>query len=189
MEQAPVRRIYLKEFKAISRAIATYDDLNILVSHVVERICRSFEVKGCSIMLFDEREKQLFRVGSFGVSEEYLGKGPIFVDDKYGAFESGKPVFIEDMQKDQRVQYPDAAAKENIASMLSIPIKFRGAVTGIIRIYNSEPWILHQDDLDSFCLMADYLGLVIENNGLKNFLDQVKIAMESLPLRMLKGLY
>lgn len=189
MEQMPVRRIYLKEFKAISRAIVTYEDLSLLISHVVERICRSFEVRGCSIMLFDDREKQLFRVGSFGVSEEYLNKGPIFVDGKYGAFESGEPVFVEDMQKDPRVQYPEAAAREGIASMLSIPVKFRGAVSGIIRIYNSEPWILHEDDLDSFCLLAEHLGLVIESNGLKNFLDQVKIAMESLPLRMLKGLY
>jgi hypothetical protein len=36
--------------------------------------------------------------------------------------------------------------------------------------------------------MAEQLGLVIENNGLKNFLEGVKIALESLPQRMLKGM-
>jgi hypothetical protein len=32
------------------------------------------------------------------------------------------------------------------------------------------------------------LGLVIENSGLKNFLEKVKVVMESLPLRMFDGL-
>lgn len=29
MEQKPVRRIHLKEFKTISRAISTYEDFNL----------------------------------------------------------------------------------------------------------------------------------------------------------------
>ena len=37
-------------------------------------------------------------------------------------------------------------------------------------------------------VMAEHLGLVIENNGLKNFLDGVKSALESLPPRMLRDL-
>ena len=72
--------------------------------------------------------------------------------------------------------------------MYSIPIKCREAVIGVIRIYLSEPRLIHDEDIDTLCVMAEHLGLVIENNGLKNFLDGVKAAMESLPLRMLKGL-
>ena len=181
------RKIHLNEFKAISRAISTYEDLNLLSAHMAEHMCRSFEVKGCSIMLFDERQKQLFRVSSYGVSEEYLQKGPVLLDEKYTAFVTGEPVFIENFQNDPRVQYPEAAAKEGLKSMLSVPIKYKNAPIGLIRIYNNEIWNLNPDDLDSFCLLAEYMGLVIENNGLKNFLDKVKLAMETLPLRMLEG--
>jgi signal transduction protein with GAF and PtsI domain len=183
------KRIRLREFKAISRAILTYNDVNLLINHVVERICRSFAVKGCSIMLFDEREKQLFRVASHGVSEEYLNKGPLLVDNQYTAFVTGLPVFIENFQNDRRVQYPEAAAKEGIVSMLSVPVKYRDAPIGLIRIYHNKVWQIHDDDLDSFCLLALQLGLVIENNGLKNFFEKVKGAMEMLPLRMLEGLH
>jgi transcriptional regulator with GAF, ATPase, and Fis domain len=187
-EHQPIRRIHLNEFKSISRAITTYEDIYLLINHVVERICRSFEVKGCSILLFDERENQLFRVSSYGISEDYLTKGPIFADNKQSAFAKGEPVFVQDMQKDSRVQYPEAAKKEGIVSMLSIPIKFRKAIIGIIRIYHSDPWELEEDDLDSFCLLSEHLGLAIEYNGLKNFLEHVKLGMGNLPLRMLKGL-
>ena len=33
MTQEPIRKFYLKEFKAISHAISTYEDLNLLINH------------------------------------------------------------------------------------------------------------------------------------------------------------
>ena len=188
MQEQPERKIYLQEYKAISRAISTYEDLNLLLNHITEGICWNFKVKGCSIMLYDEREKQLFHVSSHGISEEYLNKGPVFVDGKHSSFVTGEPVFVENFQDDPRVQYPDAATKEGFRSMLSVPIMSRKEPIGVIRIYNSEPWALHDEDLDSFRTLAEHLGLVIENHGLRNFLDGVKMAMQSLPLRMLEDI-
>ena len=69
--------------------------------------------------------------------------------------------------------------------MLSIPIKSRNMVIGLIRIYNSEPWEIHEEDVDAFRVLAKQLGLVIEYHGLKNFLETVNSAMDKLPLRML----
>ncbi len=188
MADQKLQRIYFREFKAISRAIMIYEDINLLINHIVERISRSFGVKGCSIMLFDEREQQLIRVASFGISRQYLNKGPIFVDEKYNAFVTGEPVFIQDFQNDPRIQYPEEAKREGIVSMLSVPIEYRKVPIGLIRIYHDEEWALDGDDLDSFLLLAIQLGLVIENNGLKNFFEKIKMAMETVPLRMLKGI-
>jgi signal transduction protein with GAF and PtsI domain len=187
-QKQPARRIYLNEYKAISRAISTYEDFNLLVNHFVEGICTSFHVKGCSIMLYDDRQKQLFRVASFGLSRQYLSKGPIVIEDKHSSFFTGEAVFVQDFKTDPRVQYPEHAAQEGLASMLSVPIKIRKETIGVVRIYNNEPWTLHDEDVDSFCSLGEHLGLLIENNGLKNFLDRVKIAMASLPRRMLEGL-
>ena len=72
--------------------------------------------------------------------------------------------------------------------MLSIPIKCRKAVIGVLRIYYDKLMRIHDEDIDTLCVMSEHLGLVIENNGLKNFLEGVKTALESLPPRMLKGL-
>ncbi|MEZ4549939.1 MAG: hypothetical protein R2874_05530 [Desulfobacterales bacterium] len=89
MTQRSARKFYLKQFKAISNAISTYDDFNLLLNHLVEGICRTFKVKGASILLLDQIEQQLFRVSSYGISDEYLNKGPLFVDDKYCALGTG----------------------------------------------------------------------------------------------------
>jgi signal transduction protein with GAF and PtsI domain len=187
MTQKPERKFYLKQFKAISNAISTYEDFNLLVSHLVEGVCRAFKVKGCSIFILDPIEQQLFRVSSYGISDEYLSKGPVFIDDKYCSFGTGKVELVEDMQHDNRIQYPEAAKKEEIVSMMAIPIKYRTSVIGVFRIYHSQVLNLHESDVDSLCVLGNQLGLVIENNGLKNFVDHVNMAFEQLPPRLIRG--
>jgi hypothetical protein len=89
------------------------------------------------------------------------------------------------MQSDPRIQYPEAAAKEGIVSLLSFPIILREKGIGLIRIYHDDYWALHEEDLDLLCVMQRLLAFVIENNGLNNFLEQVKMEIVKLPPRML----
>lgn len=181
MSQEPPRRFDLRAFKTISRAISTYEDLNILIHHFVEGVTRAFKVKGASILLYDEVEDQLFRVSSYGISENYLNKGPVFLKDVDDAFLKGEPVFVQNLQSDPRVQYPKEAEAENIKSMLSFPIKSRTTVVGVLRIYHRESIELNPDDVDSICILSLHLGLVIEETGLRNFVQMVCGAIASLP--------
>ena len=185
MSQKWERKFYLAEFRSITHVLSLHSELPVLISHMVEGICRTFALQGASIMLYDEGEKQLFNVGSYGISEEYLTKGPVLVNQQYSSFFTGEPVLIEDLQHDPRILYPKEANKENLHSMLSIPIKSRGAITGIIRLYHSEPIHLHDQDVESISVLAELLGLVIENHGLRNFLEEVKVAIHNLPSRFL----
>ena len=184
MNQVQERKFDLKHFRAISNAIATYEDFNLLVSHLVEGMCRTFRVKGASIMLLDEIDQQLFRVSSYGISEAYVEKGPVCVDRNQGVFCVGKPEYIGDIVSDERVQYPESAASEGIVSMLSIPVKFRDVVIGVIRIYDDKPVDIHDEDVETLCALAAQLGILIECNGLKNFVEHIKMSMDTLPPRI-----
>ena len=188
METTPERKFYLRQFKAISNAISIYEDLPVLFNHFVEGLCRAFKIKGCSILLYDDRERQLFHVSSYGISEAYLEKGPVFYDEAQGAFGKGEPVFVDDLKSDSRVQYPAAGAEEGFASMASFPIKCREATLGIMRMYHRDRILLHADDTEAILVLCRQLGVAVEYNGLKNFLDMLKSAMSNLPLRMLEGL-
>ena len=185
MDPLPVKRFTLARFQTFARALSAYSQLDLLVNHLVEEICRMFGMKACSILLFDDRENQLFRMGSFGLSDEYLTKGPVFVDDKCNAFIRGEPVLIRDLQKDARVQYPVAAGKEHLVSMLASPVKYRMYTIGEIRIYNNRVIEFHEQDIDLFLLLGQFLGLVIDNQGLRKFIASVRSSMQDLPLRIL----
>jgi archaellum component FlaD/FlaE len=69
--------------------------------------------------------------------------------------------------------------------MLSIPIKFRQTVTGVVRMYHNEVIAVCGEDMASLSVLFEHLGIVIENNGLKNVIDQVRVAMNNLPHRLL----
>jgi signal transduction protein with GAF and PtsI domain len=183
----PERKIGLPQFRAISHAISRYEDVTMLGLHLVESICISFEIKAASILLFDDREKRLFNVCSHGLSEEYHRVVPEF-SERFQEFTQGRWVYFEDFANDPRVKNRAAVKKEGIVSMLSVPIKRNQHILGLLKLYNSEKWILHEEDIMSISVLAEQYGLVIENNGLQNFLSEVKVAMGSLPLRKLKGL-
>ncbi|WP_300669211.1 GAF domain-containing protein [Desulfoluna sp.] len=183
----PERKIGLPQFRAISHAISRYEDVTMLGHHLVESICISFEIKAASILLFDDREKQLFNVCSHGLSDAYSRVVPEF-SSMFREFTQGRWVYFEDFANDPRVKHSDAVKKEGIVSMLSVPIKRSEHILGLLKLYNSEHWILHEDDIMSISVLTEQYGLVIENNGLQNFLNEVKAAMGSLPLRKLKGL-
>lgn len=187
MIQQSQKHFRLNHFKAISLAIAQYEDMDVLLNHFVEGLCRTFKLKAASILLYDEYESQLFRVAHYGISDKYLSKGPLFIDENDDAFIRGLPVLINDMQNDPRVQYGEEAQSEGIVAMLSFPIKRGNTVVGLIRAYHSEPIVLFDEDIDSISVLSQLLGIVIENNGLKNFLSQVRIAMSSLPMRLREG--
>ncbi len=186
MGKAPERKFYIKHIKAIIHAIVNYDDLDLLLEHITEGTAKRFGAKGCSIMLLDEKENQLIHVKSYGISEAYLAKGKVVVG-KGCALYTGEPVYIDDMQNSPLIQYPEAAAKEGFHSMLSIPIKRQDFTIGVLRIYHGILYIYHEEDIDSLCLMSEVLSMVIDMNGLKNFLDIIKMGFSNLPSRIIGG--
>jgi len=188
MNETPTRRINFRAFKVLCREMSTYEDLNTLFNDLVELICRSFEVKACAILLFDERVQELFHVATYGISDEYLEKGPIPIRLEDSPLEKGEAVCINDMSCDHRILYPDAAKKEGFQAMICFPITCRKDVIGMIRVYHHEPLQLAEYDMDSFAVLNRLLGLVIEHHGMKNFIDEVKGSFSNLPLRMIKGL-
>ena len=188
MVYVPERKINLAQFRAISHAISTYEDVVLLGKHIVESICRSFDIMAATVLVFDDREKKLYYVCSHGLSDEYLRQQPEFEDGLLQEFVTGQPVFFQDFKNDPRVKHSDAIDKEGIVSMLSFPIKSRKHVVGLLKLYNNNQWMIHDDDKDSINILAEHFGLVIETNGLKNFLEEVRAVMSNLPLRMLRGM-
>jgi GAF domain-containing protein len=138
-------------------------------------------------MVLDENEDRLVRVSSCGISEAYLNKGPVFVDSRYCSLDTGRVERVEDLQSDDRVQYPEAARREGLTSLLAVPVKYRETPVGVIRLYHTGRMPVSEADIDSLCVVASLLGLVIENNELRGFLEPVKRVVESLPSRISKA--
>lgn len=183
MEKMGEQKFDLKSFKTIGRAISTYEDMQLLLQHLVEGICRTFKIKGSSILLYDESDKQLYRVSSHGLSQNYLRKGAVYMADEYKEFSEGRLIVHSDLKNDMSIQYAEAAEEEGISTIVSIPIKYKNSIVGLLKNYHSDDLLPHDEDLDSIAALMEQLGLAIELNGLQNFMLAVSSAMDNIPSR------
>jgi len=72
-------------------------------------------------------------------------------------------VFIADVRTDPAVQYPEAAEREGILSMLSVPILVREKVRGVLRLYSSIATAFSTEDLEFAKVLAEIGGIAIIN--------------------------
>jgi len=155
--------IYLSAFIHITRAISSSPDLKEILHLIVKSTCETTGSKGCTLMLLDEEGERLEVKSFYGLSDRYVGKGPIAADKSISDTLKGEPIIIENATSDPRVQYPQQAKQEGIASIVSVPIILRGRIIGVLRLYTSVPCRFTDDDIDFLSAIAMQSGLAIEN--------------------------
>ena len=161
----------------ITNAISHSKDPEEVVLITVESIKTALNVKGCTLFLINRATNELEVAASFGLSEEYLNKGPLSSLKSIAASLKEGPVAIYDVADDPRIQYPEAAKKEGIASLVSVPVVAGGHIIGALRIYTAEPWEFTLDDLNFVQAMANITGMAL---GMARHLHGMKESIEIL---------
>ena len=171
----------------ITKAISHSRDPEEVVLMTVESIKTSLEVKGCALFLINRKSKELELGASYGLSDEYINKGPVSALHSIAQSLEEGPVAIYDVTDDPRIQYPKEAEKEGIASILSVPIVAGGKTIGAMRVYTADPWESTLEDVNFVQALAQMAGMAINMcryaKGLKGSIDLLK-AMQEAKTRM-----
>ncbi|GMU24240.1 MAG: hypothetical protein AMXMBFR13_43160 [Phycisphaerae bacterium] len=116
-------------------------DLQVILDKTARMVCEVMRVKACSIRMLDEASGVLTVQAVFNLSDEYLNKGPVTVDENPidAAAIRGEMVRIIDAPADPRTRYPEQARKEGIVSGLVCGMIYRGKAVGVLRVYTGEP--------------------------------------------------
>ena len=152
---------------------------------IVESIRDAADAKGCSLMLLTPDRQELIHSVACGLSDWYVRKGPVKVDAAIAQALEAKPVAILDATTDRRVQYKEQAKKEGVVSLLSLPLKRRGQVIGIVRVYTAEPRQFPDNEIDFFSALANLGAVALERAELleeekRQFLRFVSTAAHDL---------
>ena len=79
---------------------------------------------------------------------------------------------------DNRVQYPGEAQNEGIVSILSIPLKAKDQVIGVLRVYTGEVRDFTAREMDLINKLAEQAGIAVINaklyQGIKEDLESLK---------------
>lgn len=171
----------------VTSAISHSKDPEEVVLMTVESITHSLSVKGCAVFLINRESKELEVAASYGLSDEYVNKGPVSALESIAESLEEGPVAIFDVTDDPRIQYPEAARREGIVSILSVPIMAGGRSIGVLRVYTAEPWEFTLEDVNFVQAMGNITGMAIEMarhyKGLKHSIEILKMLRDPKTLK------
>lgn len=172
----------------ITNSISHSRDPEEVVVLTAESITHALKVKGCTIFLINRHTEELEIAASFGLSKEYLDKGPVSAMHSIAESLHEGPVAITDVSDDPRIQYPEEAAKEGIASILSVPMMAGGRIIGALRVYTAEPAEFDMDDVNFVQAVANMTGMALDMARLyKGLKDSIEILKTMRDPRTLKS--
>ena len=179
LETKRLESAYQDATKAISSSLNLTEVLDLIVKSVVSLL----GTKGCGVNLLDDSKKRLQTRVACGLSDNYLSKGPIDADKSITEAIQGKTVFIKDVAGDNRVQYPGEAQNEGIVSILSIPLKAKDQVIGVLRVYTGEARDFTAREMDLINKLAEQASIAVINaklyQGIKDDYESLKKELPS----------
>jgi len=155
---------------------------------IVDAVKSALDVKGCALFLLNRKTRELEVAASMGLSDDYLNKGPLSAIRSIADSLKDGPVVISDVTDDPRIQYPDAAKKEGIVSILSVPFSVREKPIGVLRVYSATPWEATLEDVNFVQAVAQIAGMALEMSRLyKGLKDSVEILKDMRDPKTLKS--
>jgi len=163
---------YYASFRQVVRAIGSTLALQEVMDMLVKNVTEVMGLKACAIRLVDAKTRRLELLSAYGLSEQYIGKGPVQADKSIADAMKGKTVCVRDVRQDERIQYQQEAIKEGIAGIVSVPLILKSRVIGVLRFYTSKPRDFSPDELGFAEALAEMGALSIANARMYETLKQ-----------------
>ncbi len=175
-------RAYISTLSQISNAITNELYLEDVLKLIVTLTANVIKAKICTLWLLDRDKKELKIRATQALSSAYLKERSI----KFGEGIVGlvakekKPVIIFNVLNNRKYKEKELARKENLASMLSVPMLVRNEAIGVINCYTTVPYRFTPGDVDLLSTVANQAAVAIENTEL---MVKTRVIQEELEAR------
>ncbi len=166
-------------FEKIGEAFNSPMDTVDALAAIAETLVKQLDLMACHFRLVSRDQRILEHVAAYGLSEEFLNKGPVDAERSVAAALRGDTVMVEDCSNDSRIQYPVEFAKEGIVSLLTVPLKTRGQVIGVMRLFTSERREYSADELEIIGVVATFCTSAITHSMFHRILKHVSESIRS----------
>jgi len=169
---------YFTAFYEVAKVVNASLDPSKVMEKIVKSVVKAMKVKACSLRLLDVRGKKLLMGASSGLSDSYIKKGPILVEDS-GLDQKvlqGKTIFLKDARTDKNFQYGSKAAAEGIKSGLAVPLEIEKKVVGVMRAYTDRIREFSPEEIKFLEAVANVSAIALDNASLHKRL-QTRIAL------------
>jgi two-component system, NtrC family, sensor kinase len=156
-------RRYLLVFQQVTKLISSAHDPRQVMESIVHNLPELLGIDACTIRLLDPDAEQFVLGAAAGVSDTYLSRPDVDSVETMDMVSAGRPVAMEDAATSPHHSFREAARREGIVSVLTLPISYQGRVTGIMRLLTRNRRLFVGDEIDFAHALAEQVGIAIAN--------------------------
>lgn len=159
----------------VSKVLSSTIELSDLLSFIIDCSVETMHADIGSIMLFDKGDNELRIVVSRGLSPEIVKGTHLKLGEGIAGWvaEKGKPLLLNDVVSDSR--FRNHEMRKELYSAISVPLKVKEEVIGVINIGNISSREFIDDDLRLLSTLTGEAAVSIYNAQLFNELEEVYI--------------
>jgi len=163
-QQRQKEKDYLEVFQEVTRLISSVHDPQEVMDLVVRRLPVLLEVDAATIRLLDGGTNRFVLGAAWGVSDEYLSRSTIDTSEVMNALMKGEPTARTDI--DISCDHDSCAfiSREGVKSAMSLPILYKGQVTGLMRLLTKDTREFSQSEVAFAMSLAEQVGMAISNS-------------------------
>jgi diguanylate cyclase (GGDEF)-like protein len=143
----------------VNKMLTSKLDLEDVLDTVMRLAGELFRAQAYSIRLLDQDGKLLHLAAHYGLSEEYLKRGPIAVGKSVAGavVREGKPIYVPDAMNYHGLYKVSVARDEGLKSLFCFPLAIRGGCVGVMTFYHKQT---HSYSLDETHFLSTFAGTV-----------------------------
>ena len=148
----------------ISSTVSGLYDLDTVLRTALDTVLELINGDIGGILLLDDEHSTLSYRVYRGLSPRYAEAVKLSPGEGIGGrvAQTGEPILLTDISRDPRAANPDLIRAEGIRGFVSIPLKSKEAVVGVMNIASHAEGRFGIDDMSLLSAIGDYLGTAIE---------------------------
>lgn len=163
---------YLQVFQQVTRMISMVRDSHQVMANIVHSLPELLTIDACTIRLLDQASGTFVLGAAAGLSQEYLDRPDVDSRETIAMVASGHPVAMSEVADSPHRPFREAALREGIESVLTLPIAFQERVIGIMRLLTRTPRVFAEDEILFSVALAEQVGIAISNGRMFRQLEQ-----------------
>jgi len=171
----------------VSAAVSGLRDLDAILNVALDSVLRIMNGTVGGILLIDEQTQTLSYRVYRGLSDKYAQEMRLKMGEGVAGrvAQSAKSVLLEDISTDPRAASPDLVSMEGLKAFVSVPLRSKDAVLGVLNVASHLPRRFTKDDMHLLHAIGDQVGVAIEEAELYDRLRKERQNYQRLARHML----
>jgi len=183
-EETRQKALQFDSLSKVSQSIISQDYLDEILNLIVVVTAEMLNSRICSIMLLENKGRELAIKATQSLSADYVKKPNLKVADSLSGevIQTKKAITIADVKTNTKYKYQEFAVKENLSSLLVVPMVVKNEAVGVITVYTKEPHAFSDEEISMLQMVANQAAVAVENTKLVAETSRAKEALETRKL-------